>query len=61
VQKEGLHYHVWATPKGSVTEKNTLLVRPLPFVDSLKKLPEHVNLVYQGHWGGYLSIYKIDL
>ncbi len=61
VQKEGLHYHVWATPKSSVTEKNSLLVRLLSFVNSLKKLPEHVNLVYQSHWGGYLSIYKIDL
>ncbi len=61
VQKEGLHYHVWATPKGSAIENNSLLVRLLPFVDSLKKLPEHINLVYQSHWGGYLSIYKIDL
>ena len=61
VQKEGLHYHVWATPKGSVIENNSLLVRLLPFVDSLKKLPEHINLVYQSHWGGYLSIYKIEL
>jgi hydroxylamine oxidation protein HaoB len=61
VQKEGLNYHVWATAKASEAEKNSLLVRLLPFVDSLKKLPEHVNLVYQSHWGGYLSIYKIDL
>jgi hydroxylamine oxidation protein HaoB len=61
VQKEGLHYHVWATPKASATENKSLLVRLLPFVDSLKKLPEHVNLVYQSQWGGYLSIYKIDL
>lgn len=61
VQKEGLQYHVWATPKGSATENNSLLVRLLPFLDSLKKLPEHINLVYQSHWGGYLSIYKIDL
>jgi hydroxylamine oxidation protein HaoB len=61
VQKEGLNYHVWTTPKGSATENNSLLVRLLPFVDSLKKPPEHVNLVYQSHWGGYLSIYKIDL
>ena len=60
VQKEGLNYHVWTTPKGSATENNALLVRLLPFVDSLKKLPEHVNLVYQSHWGGYLSIYKFD-
>jgi hydroxylamine oxidation protein HaoB len=59
VQKQGLHYHVWAPSKGSLTEKNSLLVRLLPFVDSLKKLPEHVNLVYQSHWGGYLSIYKL--
>lgn len=61
VQKEGLHYHVWATPKASVREKNSLLVRLLPFVDSLKKPPEGLNLVYQSHWGGYLSIYKIEL
>ena len=60
VQKEGLHYHVWATPKPAGTENNSLLVRLLPFIDSLKKLPEHVTLVYQSHWGGYLSIYKID-
>jgi hydroxylamine oxidation protein HaoB len=49
------------SPKGSAIENNSLLVRLLPFVDSLKKLPEHINLVYQSHWGGYLSIYKIDL
>ncbi len=61
VQKEGLAYHVWATAKGSVAEKNALLVRLLPFVDSLKKLPEKVHLVYQSHWGGYLSIYKLEL
>ncbi|MEQ1560678.1 MAG: hydroxylamine oxidation protein HaoB [Methyloglobulus sp.] len=61
VQKEGLAYHVWATEKGSGAEKNALLVRLLPFVDSLKKLPEKVHLVYQSHWGGYLSIYKLDL
>ena len=61
VQKEGLNYHVWATPKASATENHALLVRLLPFVDSLNKLPEHVTLVYQSHWGGYLSIYKIDL
>jgi hydroxylamine oxidation protein HaoB len=61
VQKEGLAYHVWATPKGLGAEKNALLVRLLPFVGSLKKLPEHVNLVYQSHWGAYLSIYKIEM
>lgn len=61
VQKEGLYYHVWSTAKLSGAEKNSLLVRLLPFVDSLKKLPEGVQLVYQSHWGGYLSIYKIDL
>jgi hydroxylamine oxidation protein HaoB len=60
VQKEGLNYRVWATEKGSTTEKNTLIVRLLPFVNSLKKLPEGIRLVYQSHWGGYLSIYKID-
>jgi hydroxylamine oxidation protein HaoB len=59
-QKEGLNYRVWATAKGSETEKNSLLLRLLPFVDSLKKLPEGVKPVYQSHWGGYLSIYKVD-
>lgn len=59
VQKEGLYYHVWATPKLAGPEKNSLLVRLLPFVDSLKKLPERVHLVYQSNWGGYLSIYKL--
>jgi hydroxylamine oxidation protein HaoB len=61
VQKEGLNYHLWGTPKLSGTEKNSLIVRLLPFVDSLKKLPEGIQLVYQSNWGGYLSIYKIDL
>ncbi len=60
VQKEGLNYHVWATTKGSTAEKNTLIVRLLPFVDSLKKLPENVKLVYQSNWGAYLSIYRVD-
>lgn len=61
VQKEGLNYHVWVTPKESESAKHSLLVRLLPFVDSLKKLPEGVKLVYQSYWGGYLSIYRIDL
>jgi hydroxylamine oxidation protein HaoB len=61
VQKEGLYYHVWSTPKRVGPEKNSLLVRLLPFVDSLKKLPEGIHLVYQSNWGGYLSIYRIDL
>lgn len=61
VQKEGLNYHTWVAPKFSQTEKNSLLVRLLPFVDSLKKLPDGVQLVYQSNWGGYLSIYKIDM
>jgi hydroxylamine oxidation protein HaoB len=61
VQKEGLNYHVWATAKGSETKENSLLVRLLPFVDSLKKLPEGIRLVYQSHWGGYLSVYKLEL
>lgn len=60
VQKEGLNYRVWLTPKLSRATKNSLLVRLLPFVDSLKQLPKGVQLVYQSHWGGYLSIYKID-
>ncbi|MEC4748495.1 hydroxylamine oxidation protein HaoB [Methylomicrobium sp. Wu6] len=57
-QKEGNYYRVWSTP--DTKAKNTLLVRLLPFVDSLKKLPEGVSLVYQSHWGGFLSVYKID-
>lgn len=61
IQKEGSsNYRVWATANAS-NEKNTLLVRLLPFVDSLKKLPEKVQLVYQSHWGAYLSIYKLNL
>ncbi|MGR8942425.1 MAG: hydroxylamine oxidation protein HaoB [Gammaproteobacteria bacterium] len=58
-QKEGSYYRVWATPDPKV--KNTLLVRLLPFVDSLKKLPEGVSLVYQSHWGGFLSVYKVGI
>ena len=60
VQKEGSYYRAWTTQKNSDAEDNTLLVRLLPFVDSLKKLPENVDLVYQSRWGGYLSIYKIE-
>jgi hydroxylamine oxidation protein HaoB len=58
-QKEGTYYRVWTTR--DATAKNTLLVRLLPFVDSLKRLPEGVSLVYQSHWGGFLSVYKIDV
>ena len=61
VQKEGLNYHAWTSTKDSDTAKNTLLVRLLPFVDSLKKLPEGIRLVYQSHWGAYLSIYQLKL
>lgn len=57
-QKEGSYYRVWSTSDEKT--KNTLLVRLLPFVDSLKKLPEGVSLVYQSHWGGFLSIYQIN-
>lgn len=57
-QKEGNYYRVWSTPDAKA--KNTLLVRLLPFIDSLKKLPKGVSLVYQSHWGGFLSVYKID-
>jgi hydroxylamine oxidation protein HaoB len=60
VQKEGGGYHVWATPKETDSVKQTLLVRLLPFVDSLKKMPDGIQLVYQSHWGGYLSIYKLN-
>jgi hydroxylamine oxidation protein HaoB len=57
-QKEGSYYRVWSTPDAQA--KNTLLVRLLPFVDSLKQLPGGVSLVYQSHWGGFLSVYEID-
>lgn len=57
-QKEGTYYRVWSTPDANA--KNTLLVRLLPFVDSLKKLPDGVSLVYQSHWGGFLAVYRID-
>lgn len=56
-QKEGRYYHVWSTPDEKT--KNTLLVRLLPFVDSLKQLPDGVSLVYQSHWGGFMSVYKV--
>ena len=61
VQKEGLNYRVWATSSESDSTKNALLIRLLPFVDSLKKLPDNIHLVYQSHWGGYLSIYQLNL
>jgi len=57
-QKEGNYYRVWSTPDAKA--KNSLLVRLLPFVDSLKQLPAGVSLVYQSHWGGFLSVYKVD-
>lgn len=60
VQKQGPNYRVWLTPKLLHATKNSLLVRLLPFVDSLKQLPKGIQLVYQSHWGGYLSIYKIN-
>lgn len=56
--KEGHYYRTWVAAGNS---KNTLLVRLLPFIDSLKKLPEGVSLVYQSGWGGYLSIYKLEI
>lgn len=59
VHKEGRYYRTWVTsPEGA--GKNTLLIRLLPFIDSLKKLPDGVSLVYQSGWGGYLSVYKIE-
>ena len=61
VQKEGLNYRVWITPKLSRATKNSLVARLLPFVDSLKQLPKGVQLVYQSHWGGYLSVYKVNV
>lgn len=59
VQKEGLNYKVWVSPKESEKTKASLLVRLLPFVESLKQNPDGLQLVYQSHWGAYLSIYKI--
>ena len=58
VQKEGAYYRAWITT--AETGNNSLLVRLLPFVDSLKKLPSGVELVYQSQWGSYLSIYELD-
>lgn len=57
VQKEGQYYRVW-TPANPQT-KQSLLVRLLPFVDSLKQLPKGVERVYQSGNGGYLSIYRV--
>ncbi|MBM4206970.1 MAG: hydroxylamine oxidation protein HaoB [Gammaproteobacteria bacterium] len=59
VQKNGLSYRMWSPKTDSAGEKNTLLVRLLPFVNSLKHLPEGLKLVYQNHWGGYLAIYQL--
>lgn len=59
VQKEGGYYRAFRPAQGEA--KNTLLVRLLPFIDSLKKPPERVSLVYRSRWGAFLSVYKIDL
>ncbi|MDO9242084.1 MAG: hydroxylamine oxidation protein HaoB, partial [Methylicorpusculum sp.] len=58
-QKENRFYRVWTVKKESGAD-NSLLVRLLPFVDSLKKLPDGVNLIYQTTWGGFLSVYQLD-
>lgn len=58
VQKEGAYYRAW-TPSNPET-KNALLVRLLPFMDSLKHLPPGVQQVYQSGGGGYLSIYRLN-
>lgn len=58
--QEGSAYHIWGLPKASTGESNSLLVRLLPFVDSLKKLPKGIKLVYQSHWAGFLSIYQLE-
>ncbi|NOT86488.1 MAG: hydroxylamine oxidation protein HaoB [Methylococcaceae bacterium] len=57
VQKEGQYYRAWS-PSDPAT-KNALLVRLLPFIDSLKQLPKGVERVYQSGGGGYLSVYKL--
>lgn len=57
VQKEGAYYRAW-TPANQET-KNSLLVRLLPFMDSLKAKPKGVQQVYQSGSGGYLSVYKL--
>lgn len=59
VQKSGLRYHAWTPKADSDDQSNTLLVRLLPFVNSLKSLPNGLKLVYQSHWGGYLAIYQL--
>ncbi len=57
VQKEGQYYRAWL-PSNPDTQRS-LLVRLLPFMDSLKQLPKDVQLVYQSGGGGYLSVYKL--
>lgn len=59
VHKEGRYYRTWVTSSEG-RGNNALLIRLLPFIDSLKKLPDGVSLVYQSGWGGYLSVYQID-
>jgi hydroxylamine oxidation protein HaoB len=58
VQKEGASYRIWVIPKNSPAA-DTLLIRLLPFVNSLKHLPESARLVYQSHWGAYFSVYRL--
>lgn len=58
-QKEGQYYRVWS-PANPATQK-TLLVRLLPFVDSLKALPKKIQRVYQSSGGGYLSVYRLEM
>lgn len=60
VQKEGLAYHLWIIPKGAQAEKNSLLVRLLPFIDSLKQLPPNLSPAYLSTWSNYLSIYQLS-
>ena len=42
-------------PEGS----NLLLIRLLPFSKSLESPLEGLRLVYQSHWGAYISLYEV--
>ncbi|MDT8406401.1 MAG: hydroxylamine oxidation protein HaoB [Methylococcales bacterium] len=58
LQKEQGFYRVWATQTPAAEQ--ALLVRLLPFAESLKRLPTDVSLVWQSGWGGYLSVYQFQ-
>lgn len=64
---EGTNYLVQPVSGGGVRAwrvtsaegANLLLVRLLPFSHSLETLVEGTRLVYQSHWGGYISIHEL--